>query len=143
MLLGPAWRSSTPRQVHTGHGFDVVRTSQPYAAPALDQLRRFGARHGAVSAEGDCWSFYVPPGSHAARWPTCATYVSGPSVWVPPRGARNSDLHLRWITREPTGRLLTDPAALCAALATPTAAGPPPSAGPGPGHVRRQPAGRR
>lgn len=141
-LLGSAWRSSAARLVDTGRGFDVVQASQPYASAALEELRELGARRGAVAAEGDVWAFFVPPGSIGRPWPSHAAHVSGPAVWVPPRGARSNDLHLRWITREPTGRLLTDPKALCAALGTPTAAGPQP-AEPTHGHARPQLAGHR
>ncbi|MFJ8785870.1 hypothetical protein [Streptomyces sp. NPDC102476] len=115
-LLGAAWRSSAPRLVDTGQGFDVVRAPQLYASAALDQLRELGARRGAVAAEGDCWTFFVPPGSNNRPWPSYAAYVSGPAVWVPPRSARSGDLHLRWITREPAGHLLTDPQWLSALL---------------------------
>ncbi|MGW1002152.1 hypothetical protein ACWDBD_20010 [Streptomyces sp. NPDC001118] len=115
-LLGPAWRSSSARLVDTGHGFDVVRAPQLYASAALDQLRELGARRGAVAAEGDCWTFFVPPGSYLRPWPSYAAYLSGPAVWVPPRSARSNDLHMRWITREPTGHLLTDPLSLSALL---------------------------
>ncbi|MER5572347.1 hypothetical protein [Streptomyces massasporeus] len=141
MLLGSAWRSSVAQLVDTGRGFGVVRAPQSYASLALHKLRELGAQRGAVAAEGDCWTFFVPPGSNDP-WPSYATYVSGPAVWVPPRGARSSDLHLRWITREPAGRLLTDSEALCAALNSPAAVGPPP-VDPSPDHAQLQPAGRR
>ncbi|MDQ0765579.1 hypothetical protein [Streptomyces canus] len=118
-LLGSAWRSSAARLVDTGRGFDVVRAPRPYASAALDQLREHGARRGAVAAEGDCWTFFVPPGSNDRPWPSYADYVSGPAVWVPPRSARSDDLHLRWITREPAGHLLADPHWLSALLTDP------------------------
>ncbi|MFD0437299.1 hypothetical protein [Streptomyces chartreusis] len=116
-LLGSAWRSSIARLMRTGGGFDVVRVPQPYAAPALEHLRRRGARRGAVPAEGDVWTFFVPPLSGDLPWPPWVTYLSGPSVWIPPRAARGDGLSLRWITRgEPVGQLLTAPFVLCAVL---------------------------
>jgi hypothetical protein len=116
-LLGSAWRSSIPRPMHTGGDFDAVRVPQPYAAPALEHLRRRGARRGAVPAEGAVWTFFVPPLSGDLRWPPWATYLSGPTVWIPPRAARSDELSLRWITRgEPVGQLLTTPFVLCAVL---------------------------
>lgn len=141
LLLGSAWRSSTAQLVDTGGGFDAVRAPQPYASVALDQLCEFGVRRGAVAANGDWWMFFVPPGSNGP-WPSYVAYVSGPAVWVPPRSARTNDRQLRWITRKPAGRLLTDPVSLCAALSTPTDAGPP-LVGPAPDRSRRQSAGRR
>lgn len=108
-LLGPAWRSSTACPVETGHCFDVLRTPQPTAGPALDQFWACGA----VTADGDCWNFFVPPRSGGLPWPPWVTYLSGPVVQIPPRAARDDSLSLRWITRGyPTGRLLTTPSAL-------------------------------
>ncbi|MET9103738.1 hypothetical protein [Streptomyces antibioticus] len=128
-LLGSAWRSSTIRLIETGRSFDVIRTPQQIASLALDQLRSHGERPGAVSAEGSRWNFYVPLRSGGLPWPPWATYVSGPMVPIPPRAARDERLSLRWITRgDPTGRLLTAPAALCPIL---TALAPPdPRSGP-------------
>ncbi|KOU80357.1 hypothetical protein ADK61_09270 [Streptomyces sp. XY66] len=128
-LLGSAWRSSTIRLIETGRCFDVILTPQQIASLALDQLRSHGEWRGAVSAEGSCWNFYVPLRSGALPWPPWATYLSGPMVQIPPRAARDERLSLRWISRgDPTGRLLTAPAALCPIL---TALTPPdPRSGP-------------
>nr|WP_024126521.1 hypothetical protein [Streptomyces sp. FR1]AHE39140.1 Hypothetical protein pFRL3_363c [Streptomyces sp. FR1] len=128
-LLGSAWHSSTARLVQTGHDFDVVRVPQPHAASALEALRSGGARRGAVSAEGGCWHFFVPMRSGSLAWPPWVTYLSGPSVQIPPRAARDNRLSLRWITRgEPLGLLLTESSVLCPIL---TALSPPdPRSGP-------------
>jgi len=116
-LLGSAWRSSIARLIQTGGDFDAVRVPQPYAAPAFEHLRRRGARRGAVPAEQAVWTFFVPPLSGDLPWPRLATYLSGPTVWIPPRAARSDELSLRWITRgEPVGQLLTAPFLLCAVL---------------------------
>jgi hypothetical protein len=105
--------------VPTGGDFDAVRVPQPYAAPALEQLRR----RGAVLAERDLWTFFVPPDSHSLPWPSWITYLSGPTVRIPPRASRGDGLRLRWVTRgEPVGQLLTAPFVLCpilTALASP------------------------
>lgn len=123
LLLGSAWRSSTARLVRTGDGFDAVRVVQPYAAPALEHLRRCGARLGAVPADNGFWTFFVPPDSATLPWPSWVTYLSGPTVRIPPRAARSDGLSLRWITRgKPVGQLLTAPFVLCpilTALASP------------------------
>ncbi|MER5210950.1 hypothetical protein ABT063_10305 [Streptomyces sp. NPDC002838] len=116
-LLGSAWRSPIARLMRTGGDFDAVRVPQPYAAPALEYLRRLGARRGAVPAERDVWTFFVPPLSDDLPWPPWVTYLSGPTVWIPPRAARGDGLSLRWITRgEPVGQLLTAPFVLCPIL---------------------------
>jgi hypothetical protein len=123
-LLGAAWRSTTASLVLTGDGFDAVRVLQPYAAPALEILRRSGARRGAVLCDSGYWTFFVPPLSDSLPWPSWITYLSGPVVRIPPRAARGNRLSLQWITRgEPTGQLLTGPFVLCpvlTALAHPT-----------------------
>jgi hypothetical protein len=125
-LLGSAWRSPTPRLVPTGGDFDAVRVPQPYAAPALEQLRR----RGAVLAERDLWTFFVPPRSHRLPWPPWATYVSGLTVRIPPRASRSDGLRLWWVTRgEPVGRLLTEPFVLCPILAALAPSGPGPARG--------------
>ncbi|MDL5199778.1 hypothetical protein [Streptomyces sp. ALI-76-A] len=119
MLLGAAWRSSTARLVRTGDGFDAVRVPQSYAAAALEVLRRCGARRGAVPSDSGLWTFFVPPDSGSLPWPTWVTYLSGPTVRIPPRPARSDGLNLRWITRgEPTGQLLTAPFVLCPIFTT-------------------------
>ena len=123
LLLGSAWRSSKACPVQTGHRFDVVRAPQQTCAQVLVHLRSDGGRHGAVFAEGDCWGFFVPPGSGRLLWPHWITYLSGPTVQIPPRAACPDGLSLRWITRgAPTGQLLTDPDVLCPGL---TALAPP------------------
>ncbi|MGW1787049.1 hypothetical protein ACWCQQ_49585 [Streptomyces sp. NPDC002143] len=129
LLLGLAWRSRTARLVETGHCFDVVRTPQQIAAPVLDHLRSHGKRLGVVSADDGCWNFFVPLLSSRLQWPHWVNYLSGPTVQIPPRAARDEGLRLQWITRgEPTGRLLTDPDVLCPTL---TALAPPdPRSGP-------------
>ncbi|MER6531413.1 hypothetical protein [Streptomyces sp. NPDC001508] len=120
VLLGPAWRSSSPQPVQTGSTFDVVQAPQALAAPALDGLRRAGRDHGAVFADGTRWTFFVTPGSGSHAWPPWVTYRSGPALLLPPRAARAGDLGLRWITRgAPPGRLCTPAEALCTSLSTP------------------------
>lgn len=103
--------------------FDAVRVVQLYAAAALEILRRSGARLGAVPADNGFWTFFVPPDSHSLPWPSWVTYLSGPTVRIPPRAARRNGLRLRWITRgEPVGQLLTAAFVLCpilTALASP------------------------
>jgi hypothetical protein len=122
-LLGPAWRSSMPSPLQTGQAFDVVQVAEACAAPALEQLRRIGARRGAVFANDDQWHFFVPleseffPERCGTGWPAWVRYLSGAWITVPPRGARAGTGGLRWVTREPAGRLYTAPMVLWAALA--------------------------
>lgn len=117
-LLGTAWRSSTVCAVATGGSFDAVEAEQPYAGQALERLRALGASRGAVSAEGDRWTFFVPPGNDTLPWPPSVTYISGPAVRLPPRAARGAGLSLRWISRgEPIGRFLTPSDELITVLA--------------------------
>lgn len=122
-LLGPAWRSSRPTRIPTGHTFDVVQVPAHHAAPVLRQLQRLGVRQGAVFADGDVWHFFVPPGSDyvpaqlgGPGWPPPTSYVSGELITIPPRGARTDDEPLRWVTRLPAGRLFTAPVWLFAGL---------------------------
>jgi len=116
-LLGTAWRSSTACAVATGGSFDAVETEQSYAGQALERLRALGASRGAVSAEGDRWTFFIPLGSDGFPWPPSVTYISGPAVRLPPRAARGAGFSLRWISRgEPTGRFLTSPDQLISVL---------------------------
>lgn len=116
-LLGTAWRSSTTRAVATGGSFDAVETEQRYAGQALERLRALGASRGAVSAEGDRWTFFIPLGSGRFAWPPSVTYISGPAVRLPPRSARGAGFSLRWISRgEPTGKFLTPPDELVTVL---------------------------
>ncbi|MGW1626996.1 hypothetical protein [Streptomyces sp. NPDC002172] len=129
VLLGPAWRSSTPSVISTGTDFDVVQAPQQYAAAALDRLRTLGTRVGAVYAEGDNWRFFVPPGSGTLPWAAPALCLSGPALLTPPRAARGPSPDLRWITRgEPCGQLLwTQPTVLWATLAALTPPAPAPA----------------
>lgn len=85
--------------------------------PSLERLRALGASRGAVSAEGDRWTFFIPLGSDRFPWPPSVTYISGPAVRLPPRSARGAGFSLRWISRgEPTGRFLTPPDELITVL---------------------------
>lgn len=120
VLLGPAWRSSSPHPVQAGGTFDAVEALQALAAPALHRLREAGRDHGAVFADGAWWTFFVTPGSTGHAWPSWVTYRSGPALLLPPRAARADDLRLRWITRgAPPGQLCTPAEALCTSLSTP------------------------
>jgi len=114
-LLGLAWRSNIATPIRTGHRFAALSVPQKHGAPALDHLRRLGAPCGAVTAAGDAWTFFVPADSGCIPWPSSATYLCGPEVWVPPRGARSGEPGLRWITRA-FGQLLTAPLWLWSAL---------------------------
>ncbi|WP_019061534.1 hypothetical protein [Streptomyces prunicolor] len=112
-LLGRAWQSTVPAQVRTGECFAAVLTQQAYGAAALARLRRVSERRrGAVIADGGTYTFFVPLNSDSLPWPPCATYLHGPEVRVPPRGARADHLSLRWASREPIGHLITAPMVL-------------------------------
>ncbi|MET7490296.1 hypothetical protein [Streptomyces sp. NPDC005538] len=126
VLLGLVWRSPIACAVATGYGFDAVQVQQSSAVSALERLHALSTSHGAVSAEEDRWTFFVPPGSGRFPWPSSVTYISGPSVRLPPRAARDAAFSLRWITRgQPTGKLLTLPDELIPALTAHSPGHPP------------------